>query len=223
MREEKTGYKTIYILGAQSSFLIETIEICELTGFKNIICLDNLESSSTINAGGYPVIQLSQLKSTAFPAEFVCCVHTPLYREKMVSQVPAFLKPCSLFHPTSVLSKRASISNNGVLIGAQAVVGANTGISDFVLINRGALVGHDIKLGRFVTIESGVSLNGFCQIQDKSYIGAGAIVLPKIKIGKNCVVAAGAVVREDVSDHCMVAGVPAEVKKENIKGYLGSM
>lgn len=223
MREEKLRYKTIYILGAQSSFIVETIEICEQARIKNIICVDNLESSSIKNTGGYPVIQLSQLKSVNIVQEYVCCVHTPLYREKMVSQVQAFLKPCSLFHPTAVLSKRASISKNGVLIGAQAVIGANTGISDFVIINRGALIGHDIKVGRFVTIESGVSLNGFCQIQDKSYIGAGAIVLPKVKIGKNCVVAAGAVVREDVSDNCMVAGVPAVVKKENIKGYLGSM
>ena len=216
-------HKTIYILGAKSSFLTETIEICEQAGFKNIICLDNLESGNIKNSGGYPVIQLSQLKSAALPADFVCCVHTPLYREKMVSQVPIFLKPCSVFHPTAVLSKRASISKKGVLIGAQAVIGSNTEISDFTIINRGALVGHDIKAGKFVTIESAVSLNGFCQIQDKSYIGVGAIVLPKVKIGKNCVVAAGAVVREDVSDHCMVAGVPAEVKKKNIEGYLGSL
>lgn len=43
-------------------------------------------------------------------------------------------------------------------------------------------------------------------------IGAGAQVLPNIKIGKYAVIATGAVVTRDVPDHALVAGVPARVK-----------
>lgn len=45
------------------------------------------------------------------------------------------------------------------------------------------------------------------------WIGAGAIILPGVKIGDGCVVAAGAVVNKDVPDNVMVAGVPATIKK----------
>jgi serine acetyltransferase len=37
------------------------------------------------------------------------------------------------------------------------------------------------------------------------------VILPGAAIGRNVVVAAGSVVRGDVPDHCVVAGVPARV------------
>ena len=50
-------------------------------------------------------------------------------------------------------------------------------------------------------------------IGENCWIGAGAIILPGIRIGNGSVVAAGAVVNKDVPENVMVAGVPAEVKK----------
>lgn len=44
-----------------------------------------------------------------------------------------------------------------------------------------------------------------------SWIGHGAIVLPGARVGRNVVVGAGSVVRGDVPDHAVVAGVPARV------------
>ena len=44
-----------------------------------------------------------------------------------------------------------------------------------------------------------------------SWIGHGAVILPGARIGRHVVVAAGSVVRGEVPDHCVVAGVPARV------------
>ncbi len=44
-----------------------------------------------------------------------------------------------------------------------------------------------------------------------SWLGAGAIVLPGTRLGRNTVVAAGAVVQGDHPDHAVLAGVPARV------------
>lgn len=44
-----------------------------------------------------------------------------------------------------------------------------------------------------------------------SWIGTGAVILPGARIGRNVVVAAGTVVRGEVPDHCVVAGVPGRV------------
>lgn len=44
-----------------------------------------------------------------------------------------------------------------------------------------------------------------------TWLGAGSIVLPGTRLGSNVVVAAGSVVRGDVPDRCVVAGVPARI------------
>jgi acetyltransferase-like isoleucine patch superfamily enzyme len=44
-----------------------------------------------------------------------------------------------------------------------------------------------------------------------SWIGAGAVILPGVTIGKNAVVGAGSIVTRDVPDFTVVAGNPARV------------
>lgn len=44
-----------------------------------------------------------------------------------------------------------------------------------------------------------------------SWLGAGSVVLPGARLGRNVVVAAGAVVRGEVPDHAVVAGAPARI------------
>lgn len=51
-------------------------------------------------------------------------------------------------------------------------------------------------------------------IKDCAWIGANATILTGITIGKNAVVAAGAVVTRDVPDNCLVGGVPAKIIKK---------
>jgi maltose O-acetyltransferase len=50
-------------------------------------------------------------------------------------------------------------------------------------------------------------------IEYGAFVGAGAIILPGVRVGRCSVVAAGAVVREDVPPYTVVAGVPAQVVK----------
>lgn len=51
-------------------------------------------------------------------------------------------------------------------------------------------------------------------IGDDVWIGANAVILPGVTIGRHCVVAAGAVVTTDVPDNTIVGGVPAKVIRE---------
>jgi acetyltransferase-like isoleucine patch superfamily enzyme len=52
-------------------------------------------------------------------------------------------------------------------------------------------------------------------IGDGTWIGANAVILPGVHLGRNCVVAAGTVVRPGrYPDHSVVAGVPGRVVRE---------
>ncbi len=69
--------------------------------------------------------------------------------------------------------------------------------------------------------EQGVSTKPVV-IGDDVWIGANAVVLPGVSIGQHSVVAAGAVVTQDVPAYTVVAGVPAKVvKKLRSEGSLG--
>lgn len=60
--------------------------------------------------------------------------------------------------------------------------------------------------------EQGVSTKAVV-IGDDVWIGANAVILPGVTIGRHVVVAAGAVVTKDIPDGCVVAGVPAKIIK----------
>lgn len=51
-----------------------------------------------------------------------------------------------------------------------------------------------------------------------SWLGTGAIILPGTRIGRQSVVAGGAVVRGEFPDHCVIAGVPARVVRRYSPG-----
>lgn len=55
-------------------------------------------------------------------------------------------------------------------------------------------------------------------IEENVWIGGGAILLPGVRIGKNAVVGAGAVVTRDVPESVVVVGNPARVVKEIDQG-----
>lgn len=52
---------------------------------------------------------------------------------------------------------------------------------------------------------------GAIEIMENSFIGIGTIILPNVRIGKDCIVSAGSIVTKDVPDGSIVGGAPAKV------------
>lgn len=64
----------------------------------------------------------------------------------------------------------------------------------------------------------GISSKGPILIKQNTWIGAFTQVLGGVTIGRNCIIAAGSVVNNDIPDYCMAAGRPAKViKRYNLK------
>ncbi|MBN2419475.1 MAG: acyltransferase [Deltaproteobacteria bacterium] len=53
------------------------------------------------------------------------------------------------------------------------------------------------------------TVRGTITVRDDAWIGANAVILPNINIGKQAVVGAGAVVTRDVENFAIVGGIPA--------------
>lgn len=123
------------------------------------------------------------------------------------------------FKPHSIIAKNAQVSasanlGDGLNIMSFVFIGPDSNIGKGSLINAHSSIHHDVVIGDFVEISPGAKILGNSTIGAFSTIGTNATILPKVKIGKNVIVAAGAVVTKDVPDNCMVAGVPAQIKKE---------
>ena len=86
----------------------------------------------------------------------------------------------------------------------------------------GAVLGGRATTGKNVHVGAGAVLAGVIEpananpvvVEDNVLIGANAVVLEGVRIGKGAVVAAGAIVTEDVPAGAVVAGVPAKIIKQ---------
>lgn len=108
----------------------------------------------------------------------------------------------------------------------------NVSIGDFCGVNHGVfIVGHSrIEIGSYVVLSARCMLldtgldkaeflsrdfprhvSGPIKIEDGAWIGAGAIILAGVTVGRKAIVGAGAVVTRDVPAHSVVAGNPAKI------------
>ena len=93
---------------------------------------------------------------------------------------------------------------------AEIRIGKRTNIQDNVTIHLSTDVG--VHVGDNVTVGHNAILHA-CDVDDNVLVGMGAILMDGVHIKSNSVVAAGAIVIEDVPDNAVVAGSPARVIK----------
>ena len=84
-------------------------------------------------------------------------------------------------------------------------------VGDFVWINSGNLIGHDVVIGEYSTLFSGINVGGGVHIGADCIIGSGAILKPGVKIGDGVTVGSGAVVVKDIPPNVVVIGNPAKI------------
>lgn len=118
----------------------------------------------------------------------------------------------ALIHPLSIISSKSSIGS-GTAVMAGSIINANTIVGNDCIINTASSVDHDCHIDDGVHLSPGVRIAGHVNIGTNTWVGIGSIIVNNITVGCDSIIAAGAVVTKDVSDHVMVAGVPAQIKK----------
>ena len=119
------------------------------------------------------------------------------------------VSPTSLAHPSSVVSRHATIGAGSIIL-AGAIVNPFARLGVGCIVNSGATVDHDCDLADGVHISPGANLAGGVRIGKCTWIGIGAAIREGITIGHNAIVGAGAAVINDVESGLTVVGVPAK-------------
>jgi acetyltransferase-like isoleucine patch superfamily enzyme len=125
----------------------------------------------------------------------------PLYRYRVHGRVERLQ-----IHPTAIVNDALfNVSGGDISIGEYAFFGHSvavlTGTHDITKFGRQRQISYP-RTGRDVVIEEGV------------WVASHAIVLGPVRIGRHAVVAAGALVMDDVEPYTVVAGRPAKVIKK---------
>jgi carbonic anhydrase/acetyltransferase-like protein (isoleucine patch superfamily) len=92
-------------------------------------------------------------------------------------------------------------------------IGAGSNVQDSCVIHADAgaptLIGRKVSIGHMAMLHS-------CVVADETLIGNGAIVLDRARIGRHCIVAAGALVPPDshIPDGSVIMGTPARLRRQ---------
>lgn len=128
-----------------------------------------------------------------------------------------------------VVKELLKVVGGGLELLVQMATGIN--IEAGCDIGPGLYIGHygniflpgEVKIGKFCNISQentfGVAgrgeKRGLPEIGDFVYVGPGAKIIGKIKVGNYVAIGANAVVTKDIPDHAVVAGIPAEIISYN--------
>lgn len=134
---------------------------------------------------------------------------------KDLSNTNARIEPGAFIRENAVIEDGAVIMM-GATINIGAVVGEGT------MIDMNAALGGRAVTGKNVHVGAGSILAGVIEppsaspvvIEDDVLIGANAAILEGVRVGKGAIIAAGAIVTDDVPEGTVVAGAPAKVIKQ---------
>lgn len=103
-----------------------------------------------------------------------------------------------------IIGEGCTLNDSVIIVGRELItIGNNVRISPGAMIISGMLDYKNLETRR-------THLEEPIQIHDNVWVGAGAIILPGVTIGKNSVIAAGAVVTKNVPDNSIVKGIPGK-------------
>lgn len=184
----KSGFKSVFRMSFLSSLVFEKVITTELSGIltiKSFLCMQHARTNTMA------IYQLDDLKPTLHPSAWVAD------SAQVIGQV--------------TLAENSSVWFGVVIRGDTSTIHIGTGsnIQDNSVLH--ADVGVPLVIGDNVSVGHQVMLHG-CTIGDNSLIGIGAIVLNHAKIGRYCLVGAGALVTEgkEFPDGSMIIGSPAK-------------
>jgi acetyltransferase-like isoleucine patch superfamily enzyme len=101
---------------------------------------------------------------------------------------------------------------NAVVIGDRVTVKCGVSLYDGLRLEDDVFVGPDVSFTNDPRPRAGVHLASFPQttVRTGASLGAGAVILPGVTIGRHAMVGAASLITRDVPDYALVYGNPAQ-------------
>lgn len=161
---------------------------------------------------GRPLVDFTDIEKVYSPNDydmFVAVGSAQLnhLRERICNQAKAKgYRLATFVHPNAYVARDVSIGENCILMECCRVL-TRTKICDNVIIWPTGFVSHNCIVGNNCYIVG--SVNGFVDVGDNCFLGAGAMIADGVHIAKDNFIAMGAVVRKDTEQDSLYDGYPA--------------
>jgi serine acetyltransferase len=107
----------------------------------------------------------------------------------------------------------------GIVITAGCILTNRIRLANHVHVNLDCTIGHDVILEDYVTLAPGVHVSGKVTFEEGCYIGTGANIVERIRVGAWSIIGAGSTIIRDVPPNTTVIGVPGKVIKQREFGW----
>lgn len=151
--------------------------------------------------------------SSALTADAVIALGEPLLRMRVAARyakLPGLAYP-NLIDPSVDFDPGLVSMGTGNVIHRNVTMTFGIALADFNFFNKSAIIGHDVKMGSFNTVNPLASLLSHSRLGDGCLIGAQATVLPRVSIADRTTLGAASLLRHDIDEpgHVYV-GIPAK-------------
>lgn len=215
MTTDTNLHKEIIVLGAGGHAKV-CIELLQSMGETVAFCIG--EKNSPEYCMNVNVLKgdenLIHLRSKGYFKLFVAIGSNSLRERLANSAIKQGYQLVNAISPNAIISPSVNLGM-GIAIMAGVIINADTTISNLTIINTGATIDHDCKIGIAVHIAPQCGIAGNVHIERQSFLGVGCKVIPNISIGENVMVGAGGVVVHNIKNNVTAVGVPAKIIKNN--------
>jgi sugar O-acyltransferase (sialic acid O-acetyltransferase NeuD family) len=116
--------------------------------------------------------------------------------------------------PNAIVGK-FNLIGEGSIICPNCILTTNILLGRCTTLNIGTQIGHDAIIGDFSSLMANVDLGGHVTLGKSVFIGSKATIIPKIRVEDSSIIGAGSVVIKKVKTGTTVFGNPAKELKSN--------
>ena len=191
----------IYGGGGLSKMIIETVRVLGTYQIVGVID-DNMKKGTDVI--GTPVIGGADMLPRLMKDGIRLAVNSVGGIGNYKVRLDVFLKLAkegfvcpAIVHPSAHVDPSARLES-GVLVLAQSYISGNAVVRMGTLINNSVVVSHDCVLGVCTNLSPGAIIAGDVIIEDFAQLGMNATVNIGVKVGKECLIGNGAIIKKDV-------------------------
>ena len=173
----------------------------------------------TINGDNKILGNIHDLNAISTPLSIVIAAGQPSIKKHIYHSINnSNISYPVLVHPSVITGEDLLLTaGEGSIIAAGCILTVNYTIGKHVLLNLGCTVGHDAEIHDFCSLMPSVNVSGEVVIENSVYIGTGAKIINRLRIGANTTIGAGAVVVKNLPPGCTAVGIAAmPLNKKNV-------
>ncbi len=209
--------RPLVIIGA-GGHAVSVANVALSAGFDIHCFVDNKAQSEHLL--GYKVIKsIAEIRDRQ-DCSYAIGVGDNAIREKILKEMMELIPHATypqLIHKSAEISFFTEIGD-GTVVMPKAVIGPNSKVGKFCLINTQGSIDHDCVMLDYASLAPAAVTGGAVSIGLRTAISIGATIKHGIKIGNDCVVGANSYLNRDLPSNLVAYGTPAKQVRTRATG-----